>query len=186
METRCWHDIPTIRAIQPTYWELYMETQLQVETRLRRQDSPQNQRDRKLRRDWMGGRVEDWRVSGRVRWQFRRFRAGPQSGSHGHVSSPRSSNRTCPTKASGLQTRSCLRPRKALGLRRKVDQAEVMPQPLVGEPHVFSGLHLVFPTEPPSQPPGRVLVHGLVGRADLAEDVVVRPAGRKPASRSAA
>ena len=36
-------------------------------------------------------RVEDWRASLRVRWLFRRFRSGPQSGSHGHVSSPRSS-----------------------------------------------------------------------------------------------
>ena len=28
------------------------------------------------------GRVEDWRVDYRVRWRFRRFRFGPQSGSH--------------------------------------------------------------------------------------------------------
>ena len=34
-----------------------------------------------------GGRVGGWRASGRVRWLFRRFRSGPQSGSHGRVSS---------------------------------------------------------------------------------------------------
>ena len=33
-------------------------------------------------------RVGGWRASVRVRWSFRRFRSGPQSGSHGRVSSP--------------------------------------------------------------------------------------------------
>ena len=33
-------------------------------------------------------RVEDWRASFKVRWLFRRFRSGPQSGSLGRVSSP--------------------------------------------------------------------------------------------------
>ena len=53
------------------------------------------------------GRVEDWRASFRVRWLFRRFRVGPQSGSHDCVSSPRSSNRACGFPASGFRTRSC-------------------------------------------------------------------------------
>ncbi len=35
------------------------------------------------------GRVESWRAHGRVRWLFHCFRFGPQSGSHGHVSSSR-------------------------------------------------------------------------------------------------
>jgi hypothetical protein len=35
------------------------------------------------------GRVEDWRADFRLRWVFRRFRGGPQSGCHDHVSSPR-------------------------------------------------------------------------------------------------
>jgi len=35
------------------------------------------------------GRVEGWRAHGRVRWLFHGFRRGPQSGSPGHVSSPR-------------------------------------------------------------------------------------------------
>ena len=35
------------------------------------------------------GRVEDWRAYGRVRWLCQGFRRGPQSGSHGNVSSPR-------------------------------------------------------------------------------------------------
>ena len=34
------------------------------------------------------GRVGGWRASFRVRWLFRRFRSGPQSGSLGRVSSP--------------------------------------------------------------------------------------------------
>ena len=34
------------------------------------------------------GRVGGWRASFRVRWLLRRFRSGPQSGSHGRVSSP--------------------------------------------------------------------------------------------------
>ena len=54
METICWDDIPYIRRIQPIYWYIYMETPIQIEARLRRLDSPQNQRDRKLRRDWRG------------------------------------------------------------------------------------------------------------------------------------
>ncbi len=33
-------------------------------------------------------RVGGWRASFRVRWLLRRFRSGPQSGSHGRVSSP--------------------------------------------------------------------------------------------------
>src|SRR3954447_13746895 len=32
-------------------------------------------------------RVERWRADFRVRWLVRRFRGGPQSGSHGYVSS---------------------------------------------------------------------------------------------------
>jgi hypothetical protein len=35
------------------------------------------------------GRVEDWRADFRLRWVFHRFRGGPQSGCHDHVSSPR-------------------------------------------------------------------------------------------------
>ena len=40
-------------------------------------------------RTFTDGRVEGWRVCYRVRWLVRRFRSGPQSGSHHHVSSPR-------------------------------------------------------------------------------------------------
>ena len=35
------------------------------------------------------GWVEDWRADFRLRWVFHRFRSGPQSGCHDHVSSPR-------------------------------------------------------------------------------------------------
>ena len=68
-------------------------------------------------------RVEDWRASFRLRWRFRRFRSGPQSGSRGHVSSPRSSNRTCGFPASGFRTRSCLRARKAHCFPRQTGEA---------------------------------------------------------------
>ena len=79
-------------------------------------------------RNWSAtlGRVEDWRASVRVRWLVRRFRSGPQSGSHGRVSSPRSSNRTCGFPASGFRTRSCLRVRKAHGPWRQASEAVVI------------------------------------------------------------
>ena len=54
------------------------------------------------------GRVEDWRASFRVRWLVRRFRSGPQSGSRGHVSSPRSPNPACGFPALGSPVGSCV------------------------------------------------------------------------------
>jgi hypothetical protein len=59
------------------------------------------------------GRVEGWRAHGRVRWQFHGFRRGPQSGSPGHVSSPRHVERSrrisrtplsCPLRATAYAT----------------------------------------------------------------------------------
>src|SRR5262245_5706109 len=59
------------------------------------------------------GRVEGWRAHGRVRWQFHGFRRGPQSGSPGHVSSPRHVERSgrisrtplsCPLRAEDYAT----------------------------------------------------------------------------------
>jgi hypothetical protein len=44
---------------------------------------------RQLIRRMATGRVEDWRADLRLRWVFRGFRRGPQSGCHCHVSSPR-------------------------------------------------------------------------------------------------
>ena len=73
------------------------------------------------------GRVGNWRAYGRVRWRFRCFRVGPQSGSHGHVSSPRSSNRACGFPAHGSRTRSCLRPREADRSRSKVSEPVFLP-----------------------------------------------------------
>ncbi len=80
---------------------------------------------RRARRVAAESRVEDWRVSFRVRWMFRRFRSGPQSGSLDHVSSPRSSNRTCGFPA--LRSRSCLRPREALRSRCKTRKTYFIP-----------------------------------------------------------
>ncbi len=96
----------------------------------------------------ISSRVEDWRANVRVRWWFRRFRYGPQSGSLGHVSSPRSSNRACGFPAHGSRTRSCLRPRKAARSRSKASEAHVIEQPLVREAHQFSGPHLVLAAQP--------------------------------------
>ena len=53
------------------------------------------------------GRVKGWRAYIRVRWRFRRFRAGPQSGSHRHVSSPCSPNPACRFPAPGSPVESC-------------------------------------------------------------------------------
>ena len=50
-------------------------------------------------------RVEDWRASVTVRWLVRRFRTGPQSRSHGRVSSPRSPNPAWPFPAPGSPVR---------------------------------------------------------------------------------
>ena len=59
------------------------------------------------------GRVEDWRADFRLRWVFHRFRGGPQSGCHHHVSSPRRIERsvrfarttlTCSLRATGYVT----------------------------------------------------------------------------------
>ena len=52
-------------------------------------------------------RVEGRRVTGRARWLIRRFRAGPQSESRGHVSSPRSPNPACRFPAPGSPVESC-------------------------------------------------------------------------------
>ena len=52
-------------------------------------------------------RVEERRVTGRVRWLIRRFRAGPQSESRRHVSSPRSPNPAGRFPAPGSPVESC-------------------------------------------------------------------------------
>ena len=53
------------------------------------------------------GRVEGRRVAGRGRWLVRRFRTGPQSDTHRHVSSPRSPNPACRFPAPGSPVESC-------------------------------------------------------------------------------
>ena len=53
------------------------------------------------------GRVEGRRVTGRVRWLIRRFRAGPQSETRRHVSSPRSPNPAGRFPAPGSPVESC-------------------------------------------------------------------------------
>ena len=129
------------------------------------------------------GRVDDWRGGGRrmgvaVPGGFRRCRClTPRRGS---VSSRRSSNRTCGFPASGSRTRSCLRPRKARRAHGKAGEPVLLPESLVRKSHILSGAHLVLATEPLAQPPGRVPVNRRVGRADLPQDEVVRPAGQQP------
>ena len=60
-------------------------------------------------------RVGSWRAAGRVRWMFRRFRSGPQSGSPGHVSSSRHVKPSGPISGTGL---SCwLRPKVYVTVR---------------------------------------------------------------------
>ena len=50
------------------------------------------------------GRVGGWRASFRVRWRIRRFRSGPQSGSHGRVSSPPLTEPSVPISSTGLSS----------------------------------------------------------------------------------
>jgi hypothetical protein len=52
-----------------------------------------------------GGRVENWRAHSRLRWLPHRFRGGPQSGCHRHVSSSRHVERSGPISGTTL---SCL------------------------------------------------------------------------------
>ena len=60
-------------------------------------------------------RVGSWRAAVRVRWFIRRFRAGPQSGSHKHVSSSRHVKPSGPISGTGL---SCwLRPKVYVTVR---------------------------------------------------------------------
>ena len=49
-------------------------------------------------------RVGGWRASFRVRWQCHRFRAGPQSDSHGRVSSPPLPEPGVPISGTGLSS----------------------------------------------------------------------------------
>ena len=49
-------------------------------------------------------RVGGWRASVRVRWLFRRFRSGPQSGSRGRVSSPPLTEPGVPISGTGLSS----------------------------------------------------------------------------------
>ena len=49
---------------------------------------------------------------------------------------------------------------------------------------MFPGPHLVLTAEPLAQPPGRVLINRLVGRADLSQDEIVRPTGQQPVEAS--
>ena len=99
----------------------------------------------------------------------------PQSRSSLRFLTPRSSNRTCCFPASGFQSGSCLRPRKASCPRPQASETVVLPQPLVREAHCPSGPHLVPPTKPLTQPPDRVAVDRSVGRTDLPQAIVVRP-----------
>ena len=63
----------------------------------------------------LSGRVGSWRAAGRGRWLVRRFRAGPQSGARGHVSSSRLVKPSVPLYGTGL---SCwLRPKVYVTIR---------------------------------------------------------------------
>jgi len=64
-----------------------------------------NFRRLRIRFDRRAGRVENWRAHVRLRWQFRCFRKGPQSGCHSHVSSSRHVERSGPFSGTTL---SCL------------------------------------------------------------------------------
>ncbi len=65
--------------------------------------------------------------------------------SHLSVSSSRSSNRACRFPALGLQTRSCIHPRKARPRLHKANQTVGVIQILIREIYRFPALRLVFP-----------------------------------------
>ena len=93
---------------------------------------------------------------------------------------PRSSNRACGFPAPGFPSRSCLRPRKALGLRRKTGEAVYSPQPIIREAHILPDPNLMLPIEPPPQPLRRVRIQCRIGRTDLTKVIVARPTRQHP------
>ena len=92
------------------------------------------------------------------------------------ITSSRSSNRTCEFPASGLQTKSCLRPRQAFCLKRKTSQAVLLIQPVIGKSHIFPVPHLVFSTQPPAKPLFRMSINRRIRWRYLTQTKVIRPA----------
>lgn len=73
------------------------------------------------------GRVEDWRVSFRVRWFIHCFRSGPQSDSLDYVSSPRHLKPDVRFSRIRLSDKvSCVRPRKVTGPLFQPDQSQLL------------------------------------------------------------
>ena len=68
---------------------------------------------------------------------------------------------------------------KHVSLRRG-NKAISVPWPLVRIAHILADFHFVLPTEPLSQPFGRVRIDRRISRSDLPEGVVVRTAGQHP------
>ena len=120
-------------------------------------------------------------VPGRVRCFLSALSLGAQSGSHAvrfHSPARRTGRADFPHPA--LSPDHAFAHGRSLVVCPRRTKAAAVPQPFVGEAHVSSRPHLVLPPEPLSQPPGRVLVYRLVGRADLPEGEVVCPAGHHP------
>ena len=87
--------------------------------------------------------------------------------SHLSVSSSRSSNRACRFPALGLQTRSCIHPRKARPRLHKANQTVGVIQILIREIYRIPALRLVFPLLTPI--PLIVGEEALRKRGDLAD-----------------
>src|SRR6266498_2603404 len=94
------------------------------------------------------------------------------------VSTPRSSNRTGPSRASGFRSRhsSCFRPRAVGRRHRESKQSQLAVEVQGSLADRMGALTPVFSVQPLTQPMSSVVVHGSVGSADRAKAKIIAPA----------
>src|SRR6266542_3648111 len=94
------------------------------------------------------------------------------------VSTPRSSNRTGPSRASGFRSRhsSCFRPLACGGRHRESKQSQLAVEVQGSLADRMGALTPVFSVQPLTQPMSSVVVHRSVGSADRAKAKIIAPA----------
>src|SRR3990167_466608 len=127
-------------------------------------------------------RVEEWRGGLGEAYLFPALSfAGASLASPCSGSTPRSSNRTGGSPASGSPTRlPCFRPQRfATDRLGQFQQAVLLVQPQIGRVLRTPPL-AVFPVQPLAEPTAGVLLHNLPSSRDVAHAEVVPPAGQGP------
>src|SRR6266540_5282691 len=110
---------------------------------------------------------------------FRSFRLpAPEDPALHSVSTPRSSNRTGPSRASGFRSRhsSCFRPRAVGRRHRESKQSQLAVEVQGSLSDRMGALTPVFSVQPLTQPMSSVVVHRSVGSADRAKAKIIAPA----------